>query len=57
MALSARRKRFLEAAYAALMDRYGPQGWWPAETALEVIVGAVLTQNTNWRNVGKALAR
>ena len=39
------------------MDHYGPQGWWPAETDLEVIVGAVLTQNTNWGNVEKALER
>ena len=43
--------------YAALMDHYGPQGWWPAQTALEVIVGAVLTQNTAWGNVEKALTR
>ncbi len=41
--------------YDLLFDFYGPQGWWPGETALEVIVGAVLTQNTNWSNVCKAI--
>ncbi|MHC5061378.1 MAG: endonuclease III domain-containing protein [Planctomycetota bacterium] len=39
-----------------LFDRYGPQHWWPGETAFEVIVGAILTQNTNWTNVEKAIA-
>lgn len=38
-----------------LMDHFGPQNWWPAETDLEVMVGAVLTQNTNWKNVEKAI--
>lgn len=42
-------------AYQRLFEYYGEQGWWPAETALEVVVGAVLTQNTNWSNVDKAL--
>ena len=37
------------------MKHYGPQFWWPAETRFEVIVGAILTQNTNWGNVEKAL--
>ena len=32
-----------------LMATYGPQQWWPAQTPLEVIVGAYLTQNTSWR--------
>lgn len=44
--------------YEALLARYGPQSWWPASTGpFEVIVGAVLTQNTNWLNVEKAIAR
>lgn len=34
---------------------YGPQGWWPAETPFEVFVGAILTQNTAWKNVEKAI--
>jgi endonuclease III related protein len=41
--------------YTALFQHYGPQKWWPAETPLEMIVGAVLTQNTNWKNVDMAL--
>ena len=43
--------------YDRLLDTYGPQHWWPAESAFEVIVGAVLTQNTSWKNVEKAIAR
>jgi endonuclease III related protein len=39
-----------------LLAAYGSQKWWPAETPFEVMVGAVLTQNTNWRNVEKAIA-
>ena len=39
-----------------LLDRYGPQHWWPARTPFEVMVGAVLTQNTAWTNVEKAIA-
>lgn len=42
--------------YTALLARYGPQNWWPARSRFEVIVGAYLTQNTNWRNVEKAMA-
>jgi len=41
--------------YDVLYDYFGPQHWWPAESAFEVVVGAVLTQNTNWRNVSKAI--
>ena len=43
--------------YDALYERYGAQQWWPADTPLEVMVGAVLTQNTNWQNVERAIAR
>jgi len=39
-----------------LLAHYGPQGWWPGETPFEVMVGAVLTQNTAWKNVEKAIA-
>jgi len=42
--------------YDALHARYGDLNWWPAETPYEVMVGAVLTQNTAWRNVEKAIA-
>jgi endonuclease III related protein len=45
------------AMYRQLLRTYGPQRWWPGETAFEVIVGAILTQNTAWQNVEKAIAR
>ena len=38
------------------MAAYGPQQWWPAQTPLEVIVGAYLTQNTSWRGVERSIA-
>ncbi len=41
--------------YQTLLKTYGKQNWWPAETPFEVCVGAVLTQNTNWKNVEKAI--
>jgi endonuclease-3 related protein len=41
--------------YGRLFRRYGPQGWWPGETRTEIMVGAVLTQNTTWKNVVYAL--
>ncbi len=41
--------------YDALYEAFGPQNWWPGETQLEVIVGAVLTQNTSWKNVERAI--
>ncbi|MDR2163072.1 MAG: endonuclease, partial [Clostridiales Family XIII bacterium] len=39
-----------------MLAHYGEPGWWPAETPYEVMVGAVLTQNTAWTNVEKAIA-
>lgn len=45
------------AVYDALYAAYGPQRWWPADTPFEVMVGAILTQNTAWANVERALAR
>ena len=42
--------------FEMLLESYDPQHWWPGETPFEVIVGAVLTQNTNWTNVEKAIA-
>lgn len=41
--------------YDSLLDHYGPQGWWPAETPFECILGSILTQNTAWTNVEKAI--
>ena len=46
----------LRAVYRRLLARHGPQHWWPAGTPFEVIVGAVLTQNTAWTNVERAIA-
>jgi len=46
----------IEEVYQTLAAHYGDLRWWPAETAYEVIVGAVLTQNTAWHNVEKAIA-
>ena len=42
--------------YRLLYDKFGPQHWWPGETRFEIITGAILTQNTNWTNVEKAIA-
>lgn len=42
--------------YHRLLADYGPRGWWPGESAFEIMVGAVLTQNTAWTNVEKAMA-
>ncbi len=47
--------RSLLEMHRLLLDHFGPQKWWPGETPLEVMVGAVLTQNTNWTNVEKAI--
>lgn len=47
--------RTLIAFYNDMMKRFGPQGWWPGRTRFEVITGAILTQNTAWSNVEKAL--
>ncbi|MCS7171083.1 MAG: endonuclease III domain-containing protein [Aquificaceae bacterium] len=55
----------LEKLYKTLLDLYGPQGWWPVDEEYhtlkgtdpreEIIIGAVLTQNTSWKNVERAL--
>lgn len=42
--------------YSKLHSHFGPQHWWPAESPFEVMVGAILTQNTSWQNVEKAIA-
>ena len=41
--------------YTKLLNELGPKNWWPADTSFEVIVGAVLTQQTKWENVEKAI--
>jgi len=45
----------LETIYDRLYHAYGPQHWWPADSPFEVMVGAVLTQNTAWSNVERAI--
>ena len=42
--------------YQLLIERFGGQDWWPGQSQFEIIVGAILTQNTNWTNVEKAIA-
>ncbi|MGH9401130.1 MAG: endonuclease III domain-containing protein [Terriglobia bacterium] len=49
------RSGALKDYYESLLRNFGPQGWWPARTRLEVILGAILTQNTTWRNASLAL--
>ncbi|MGH8583187.1 MAG: endonuclease III domain-containing protein [Gammaproteobacteria bacterium] len=49
------RTRLL-AVFRRLLRHYGAQDWWPADSPFEVIAGAVLTQNTSWSNVERALA-
>jgi endonuclease-3 related protein len=46
----------IDRIYQRLYRHFGPQHWWPGDTPLEIMVGAVLTQNTNWENVEKAIA-
>lgn len=50
-----RENNIFTTVYENLFDHFGPQNWWPGETPFEIIVGAVLTQNTNWANVAKAI--
>lgn len=42
--------------YRRLFDAFGPQHWWPGDTRFEMMVGAMLTQNTSWRNVSRAIS-
>jgi endonuclease III related protein len=46
----------LQEAFERLLQAYGPQHWWPGESPFDVIVGAVLVQNTSWKNVERAIA-
>ncbi len=45
----------LRAVFDLLLGRYGRQGWWPGESPFEVMIGAILTQNTAWSNVERAI--
>lgn len=44
-----------QVAYQLLFDCFGEQNWWPGESPFEIMVGAILVQNTNWSNVSKAI--
>ncbi len=48
-------QNLFQQVYDRLFEHFGPQDWWPGDTPLEIMVGAVLTQNTNWVNVEKAI--
>lgn len=47
--------RWLRQVYDLLLEKYGPQNWWPADTPFEMILGAILVQSTAWANAAKAL--
>ena len=47
--------RAQQEVYRRLLDAFGAQHWWPGESPFEVLIGAVLTQNTSWRNVERAI--
>ncbi|ARN56571.1 endonuclease III domain-containing protein [Sedimentisphaera salicampi] len=48
------QERLIE-IYEILLNRFGRQDWWPGDSRFEIAVGAILTQNTNWNNVEKAI--
>jgi endonuclease-3 related protein len=50
-------KNLLMKIYSKLYLSYGPRHWWPGDTPFEVMVGAILTQNTSWKNVEKAIQK
>jgi endonuclease III related protein len=54
-ALNRHARVFLRSAYDALFAAHGPQKWWPGRSRFEIIVGAILTQNTSWTNVERAI--
>jgi endonuclease-3 related protein len=48
-------KAVVQEVYRRLLTALGPQNWWPGDTQFEILVGAVLVQNTNWQNVERAI--
>lgn len=54
--VSPKIKKDLRRAYELMRTRFGHQSWWPGETPFEICVGAILTQNTAWTNVERAIA-
>ncbi len=53
--MSQSNTKILKEIYRILYGHFGPQYWWPGQTRFEIIIGAILTQNTNWGNVEKAI--
>ncbi len=53
--MSKNKNKVLLHIYQKMFDALGPRHWWPGETPFEVVIGAILTQNTNWSNVEKAI--
>ncbi|BBD08036.1 endonuclease III domain-containing protein [Desulfovibrio ferrophilus] len=49
------RETLLTSIYQSMLDALGESHWWPADTPFEMTVGAILTQNTNWKNVERAI--
>ena len=49
------KTKVLTGIYDSLFKSFGKQYWWPGDTGFEVVIGAILTQNTNWTNVEKAI--
>jgi len=49
------KTKVLTGIYDRLFKSFGKQYWWPGDTGFEVVIGAILTQNTNWSNVEKAI--
>jgi len=50
-----RKSKKLIQIYQKLYTSIGPRKWWPGDSPFEVIIGAILTQNTSWKNVEKAI--
>ena len=48
-------KNIFRTIYKKLYSKFGPQHWWPGDTPFEIMIGAILTQNTAWSNVEKAI--
>ena len=46
----------IQKTYSILYKHFGPQHWWPGDTPFEIAIGAILTQNTSWGNVERAIA-
>ncbi|MEM4256294.1 MAG: hypothetical protein QW746_03145, partial [Thermoplasmata archaeon] len=51
------KNELLREIYRRLLEYYGPQHWWPGDSTFEIIVGAILTQNTSWKNVEKSIKK